>query len=122
MSKRKQRSNGDINKFLELFNNYYNYRRDIVDNGDIRQKKDRKVGKGKWVIYTKDGCSFCDKAKKILESKKIEFIERDQNVYNDNKQNIDKLTNNYSYFPKIFNNKNEFIGGCVDLEKIQNES
>jgi len=72
-----------------------------------------------WKVYTKDGCSYCKKAKDLLGKHKLPFetVEiTDSNrkqIYNI----IDKKTDSYRYFPVIFKNK-KFIGGYTELEKM----
>lgn len=77
--------------------------------------KSKKEGK-KWFVITKEGCSYCSESKKLLLSKKQKFeaLVLDNNnrdiIYNC----IDKITNNYRYFPMIFLNC-KFVGGYTDL-------
>lgn len=71
-----------------------------------------------WIIYTKNGCNFCLKAKNLLNHYNIPFtiIEiNDTNKETIYKQ-LDKHTNKYRYFPIIFFKK-QFIGGYTELEK-----
>ena len=73
-----------------------------------------------YIIYTKEGCSYCKNAKELLKSNKKTFKEikvNDRNI-KEIYEKIDKLTKNYRYFPIIFK-KNKFIGGFEDLKKIK---
>ena len=70
----------------------------------------------KWIIYSKEGCKFCDYAKKYMTSLKIEYEER---VSIDELKQILKV--NIFTWPQIFiinDNKNwTLIGGWNDFYK-----
>ena len=72
-----------------------------------------------WLIYTKSGCSYCEKAKKLLDNYNFKYKKIDVN--NENKEkiygSIDSKTNKYRYFPIIFKN-DVFIGGYTELTKL----
>lgn len=81
-------------------------------------------------IYTKDYCPYCTKAKALLTSKGIEYIE-----YLITAENMNKATNTNQQFatkeqlleraphartvPQIWLN-NQYIGGYTELEKYFN--
>ena len=71
-----------------------------------------------WFMIKKKGCSYCDKAKDLLKSKKIKF--RYRTLTDKNKKAIfkitDPLTKKYHYFPMIFH-KGKFVGGYKELSK-----
>lgn len=71
-----------------------------------------------WFMIKKKGCSYCDKAKDLLKSKRIKFYYR--TLTDKNKGTIfkitDPLTKKYRYFPMIFH-KGKFIGGYKELSK-----
>jgi glutaredoxin len=75
-----------------------------------------------YILFTKSGCPYCQKAKELLEAKgqKLKITE----VNDSNKEKIyakiDKKTDSYRYFPVIFND-DKFIGGYTELEKIFKE-
>lgn len=75
-----------------------------------------------FIIYTKEGCGYCKKAKELLSSKGISY--KDIPMTSENKERIykkiDKLTNNYRYFPIIFR-EGEFIGGYTELSNMKIE-
>lgn len=75
-----------------------------------------------YIIYTKDGCGFCKKAKDYLRTKGKKY--KEIIVTEDNKDSIykkiDFKTDNYRYFPVIFKDK-IFIGGYTELEKTNIE-
>jgi glutaredoxin len=71
-----------------------------------------------WLIYAKDGCPYCEKAKNLLKNKnqKVEVINGVNNPDVDKKM-TEIGRSDYKTWPKIFRN-GEFIGGFVDLEKL----
>jgi glutaredoxin len=77
-----------------------------------------------FVVYSKDGCPFCDKVKFVLnslkDSKGCSLV-----VYNLGEHfNREEFYNNFgqgSTFPQVvYNGKN--IGGCVDTVKYLQEN
>jgi glutaredoxin len=72
-----------------------------------------------FVIYTKEGCGYCEETVKFLNLNKQKYIKVKVTPSNKDKiyNKIDKLTNSYRYFPIIFK-KNKFIGGFSELEKL----
>ena len=69
-----------------------------------------------WEIYTKKGCTYCHRAIQLLDELGIKYI--NTVVTEKNKSTIykklDPHTNEYRYFPMIFNDGN-FIGGYDEL-------
>jgi len=80
-----------------------------------------------WFIITKEGCQFCDKAKSLLNERKLKYIETKLTEENKNKifETIDHLTTKnkkpYRYFPIIFR-KGIFIGGYAELKNELDET
>ncbi|PPR47432.1 MAG: Glutaredoxin-3 [Alphaproteobacteria bacterium MarineAlpha5_Bin9] len=73
----------------------------------------------KVIIYTKDICGYCDRAKNFFKSKNINYTE-----YNINKEpkkfnEMIKISNGMKTLPQIFINKMH-IGGYDDLKSIIN--
>ena len=68
----------------------------------------------KVVIYTKDYCPYCTKAKQLLDIKKADYDEID--ITNDASQiqEMLKKSGGRKTVPQIFIN-NKHIGGCDDL-------
>ena len=63
-------------------------------------------------IYVKNGCCYCEYAKKLCDANNINYIEKDSEEIT--------LSTDKPYgvtFPKIYNNTNDFIGGYTDLVK-----
>ena len=61
-------------------------------------------------IYTKEGCMFCDAAKRLCESNNINFITKDKSEYTLVTDELHGVT-----FPQIYYNGNEYIGGYTEL-------
>lgn len=61
-------------------------------------------------IYTKEGCMFCDAAKRLCESNNINFITKDKSEYTLVTDDLHGVT-----FPQIYYNGNEYIGGYTEL-------
>ena len=109
----------DLEKIIKKYKNYKpckcNQYRDPVTN---RCRNNTKIAI-EWLMYTKNGCSYCEKAKKALSNlnasyKSIEVKEADrEKLY----AKIDKSTGSYRSFPIIFKEK-KFIGGFSELEKL----
>jgi len=70
-----------------------------------------------WIVYTMDGCPWCEKAQDLLRKKGKTFkaVPGVGNPEVDKKMKKAKRTD-YRYWPKIFHN-DKFIGGYADLEK-----
>jgi glutaredoxin len=66
-----------------------------------------------WEVYTKDGCGYCEKAKKALAGRpNVRIIRGEGNM--ELQQRMSGI--NFVTWPKIFLN-GKFLGGYSDLEK-----
>lgn len=73
----------------------------------------------KIIIYTKDYCPYCVKAKNLFKKKGLEFEEVD--VSSDEiKEEMIKKANGRMTVPQIFVNENH-IGGCDDLYELDRQ-
>jgi glutaredoxin len=74
----------------------------------------------KVVIWSKDACTYCDQAKKLLESKSIEYEER--NIMREpwSKEQLLEAVPTARSLPQIFVD-DEHIGGFKELKEILNE-
>jgi glutaredoxin len=74
----------------------------------------------KVVIWSKDACTYCDQAKKLLESKSIEYEER--NIMHEpwSKEQLLEAVPTARSLPQIFVD-DEHIGGFKELKEILNE-
>ena len=69
----------------------------------------------KVVIWSKNGCTYCEKAKALLKAKEIAYEERNINTSWTREQLLEAVPNARTV-PQIFIN-NELIGGFDDLVK-----
>lgn len=73
----------------------------------------------KVIMYTKDPCPFCDRAKSFLENKGVEFEEIDLTDRPDEIQRI-KTETGWRTVPIIMIN-GKLIGGYTDLKALDEE-
>jgi len=69
----------------------------------------------KVVIWSKNGCTYCEKAKALLKSKEIAYEERNINTSWTKEQLLEAVPNARTV-PQIFID-DELIGGFDDLAK-----
>ena len=72
------------------------------------------------VIYTKENCPFCTRAKLLLNFKKINFSEISLNK---NPEKFDEMVNKSNgarTVPQIFY-KNNYIGDCDTIHQLNSE-
>ena len=73
----------------------------------------------KFTIYSKEGCSYCEKAKKLLELAKVDY-----RVYKlDIDFTKDQFISEFGYrssFPRILAD-GKLLGGCLDAFKYLEE-
>ena len=72
------------------------------------------------VIYTSSLCGFCYRAKSLLKRKNIPFREIDIDLDFEKRKEMIKKSNGNITIPQIFY-KNNHIGGCDDLFKLEEE-
>lgn len=68
------------------------------------------------IVYSKDNCVYCDKAKNLLKTKAVEHIEYKLGKDFDRDTLLERFPDARS-FPVITVNK-EFIGGYNELETL----
>lgn len=74
----------------------------------------------KAVVWSKDNCPFCDKAKALLASKRIEYTEKKIGDGYTKEQLLEEVPNARSV-PQIFL-AGQYVGGYEDLKtKLTNE-
>jgi glutaredoxin 3 len=71
-------------------------------------------------IYTKTFCSFCWRAKELLESKGIEFREISIDRGGELRDLMIKRANGRTTVPQIFI-RDQHVGGCDDLFRLERE-
>jgi glutaredoxin 3 len=69
------------------------------------------------VIYTREFCGYCARAKALLEKKGVEFVEHNATYSPDMRQEMLGKSNGRSTFPQIFINE-EHVGGCDELHAL----
>ena len=74
----------------------------------------------KVLIYTKDNCIWCDRAKILLDSKKISYNEIDLSDDNERFNFYEKIGDNVKTVPQVFIDDNR-IGGFQDLKVFLDE-
>ncbi|WP_102960985.1 glutaredoxin 3 [Mangrovicella endophytica] len=66
------------------------------------------------IIYTRQLCGYCARAKQLLDSKGVSFEERDATGDPELRREMIQRANGRSTFPQIFIGGTH-IGGCDDL-------
>ena len=74
----------------------------------------------KVLIYTKDNCIWCDRAKILLESKKISYNEIDLSDDSERLKFYEKIGDNVKTVPQVFIDDKR-IGGFQDLKVFLDE-
>lgn len=72
-----------------------------------------------FLVFAKDGCPYCEKAKALLKEKELphHVITVTPDIVREVFAELDIYTNEYSTYPLIFE-KMKFVGGYDDLKKI----
>ena len=74
----------------------------------------------KVLIYTKDNCIWCDRAKILLDSKKISYNEIDLSDDSERLKFYEKVGDNVKTVPQVFIDDKR-IGGFQDLKVFLDE-
>lgn len=69
------------------------------------------------IIYSKDYCPYCMRAKMLLESRKLTYTEIDITTDTDVQEEMIKKANGHKTVPQIFIGKTH-IGGFDDLKEM----
>lgn len=72
------------------------------------------------VIYTRQLCGYCARAKSLLASKGVSFTEHDATYSQDLRQEMIGKANGRSTFPQIFID-GKHVGGCDDLHALDRD-
>ena len=70
------------------------------------------------VIYTRQLCGFCSRAKQLLKQKGAAFTEHDATMKPDVKAEMIAKSGGARTFPQIFIN-GQHVGGCDDLMALE---
>jgi glutaredoxin 3 len=71
-------------------------------------------------IYTKAFCSFCWRAKNLLEAKGVDFIEISVDMGGKDRALMIERANGRTTVPQIFI-RGEHVGGCSELYRLDDE-
>ena len=71
------------------------------------------------IIYTRQLCGFCSRAKSLLKQKGVKFTEHDATFDQDLRKKMIKKSEGASTFPQIFIS-DIHVGGCDDLFALEN--
>lgn len=72
------------------------------------------------VIYTKFGCGFCYRAKRLLESKGVDFVEHDITFGGPKRAEMLQRAPDARTVPQIFIGQNH-VGGSDDLHALDRD-
>ncbi|TMP36745.1 glutaredoxin 3 [Pseudoalteromonas rubra] len=72
------------------------------------------------VIYTKDYCPFCHRAKALLDSKGVTYTEYDIGAQPELREEMISKANGGHTVPQIFI-KEQHIGGCDDMMALESQ-
>lgn len=70
------------------------------------------------VIYTRQLCGFCTRAKRLLEEKGVAFEEKDASASPQLRQEMYQRAKGAATFPQIFVGDTH-VGGCDDLYALE---
>ncbi|KAA0971619.1 glutaredoxin 3 [Aureimonas fodinaquatilis] len=70
------------------------------------------------IIYTRDGCGFCSRAKALLNSKDVAYDEKNASEQPEFRAEMLSRANGRSTFPQIFIGATH-VGGCDDLYALE---
>ena len=74
----------------------------------------------KIIVYTSNNCSYCVRAKKLLEQKGLSYEEINIQIRTDQREEMISKSNGKRTVPQIFINE-AHIGGFQELNKISIE-
>lgn len=69
------------------------------------------------IIYTREYCGYCARAKALLTSKGVDFTEHDATFSKELREEMIAKSNGGSTFPQIFIDGHH-VGGCDDLHAL----
>lgn len=69
-------------------------------------------------IYTRLGCGYCSRAKRLLESKGVDFTEHDASFSTELRQEMIQRSKGSTTFPQIFIG-DVHVGGCDELYALE---
>ncbi|MGE7369734.1 glutaredoxin 3 [Neorhizobium sp. NPDC001467] len=69
------------------------------------------------ILYTRDGCGYCARAKSLLDAKGADYVEHNASRTPAARAEMIARSNGGTTFPQIFIN-GQHIGGCDDLHAL----
>lgn len=72
------------------------------------------------VIYTRQMCGYCARAKALLTAKGVAFTEHDATFSQELRQEMIGKANGRTTFPQIFIN-GQHVGGCDDIHALDRD-
>ena len=72
------------------------------------------------VIYSSMWCGYCARAKSLLQSKGVDFVEHDATFSQELRQEMIGKANGRTTFPQIFIN-GQHVGGCDDIHALDRD-
>ena len=72
------------------------------------------------IIYTREYCGYCSRAKALLSAKGVDFVENNASSSPELRQEMISKSNGRTTFPQIFINDTH-VGGCDDLHALDRE-
>ena len=69
-------------------------------------------------IYTRGFCSYCYRAKRLLDAKGIDYVEREISYSGPDRQEMIQRANGRTTVPQIFI-AGRHVGGCDDLVALE---
>lgn len=69
------------------------------------------------IIYTRDGCGYCTRAKSLISSKGVDYVEHNASQTPESRAEMIAKSNGGTTFPQIFIN-GEHVGGFDDLHAL----
>ncbi|KQT54004.1 MULTISPECIES: glutaredoxin 3 [unclassified Aureimonas] len=69
------------------------------------------------VIYTRQFCGYCARAKQLLDAKGVSYEEKDASNSPELRREMTARSNGGSTFPQIFID-GRHVGGCDDLHEL----
>ncbi|WP_068083955.1 glutaredoxin 3 [Polycladidibacter stylochi] len=70
------------------------------------------------VIYTRDMCGYCAKAKRLLDQKNVDYVEYNASKDPAYRQEMISKSNGAATYPQVFIGE-EHVGGCDDLYALE---
>lgn len=71
-------------------------------------------------IYTRQFCGFCSAAKRLLESKGVDFVEHDVTFSKDLRSEMVEKAGGRSTFPQVFIGQTH-VGGSDELHTLERQ-